>query len=83
MDVIVYSTPDCPSCRMVRDFLNQQKVAFREVDVSRDMEMAKELIRKSGQRGVPVTDVDGQIFIGFQPERIAAALKAGTPKAKA
>ena len=73
--VIVYSTPTCPYCDMAKNFLKENKVEFSEFDVSIDQEKAQEMIRKSGQTGVPVLDIDGTIIVGFDVDRIKAALK--------
>ncbi|MFC1938883.1 glutaredoxin domain-containing protein [Chloroflexota bacterium] len=55
---------------MVKEFLSQKGVGFREVDVSRDHTAAKELVNKTGQMGVPVTVVDGQVIVGFDRSRL-------------
>ena len=73
--VIVYSTPTCPYCDMAKNFLKENKVEFSEFDVSIDQEKAQEMIRKSGQTGVPVLDIDGTIIVGFDVDKIKAALK--------
>jgi glutaredoxin 3 len=77
MSVQVYSTPTCPYCTMVKGFLKSKQVPFEDYDVSSDERRAQEMIRKSGQMGVPVTDVDGQIIVGFSPAQLERALKAG------
>lgn len=64
-NVIVYSTTMCPWCHMVKDFLKEHKIKFKDIDVSSDRKAAMEMIEKSGQTGVPVIDVDGTIVIGF------------------
>jgi glutaredoxin len=60
---------------MVKNHLRKQQIPFEEYDVSRDERRAEEMIRKSGQMGVPVTDVNGRVIIGFRPAEIDAALK--------
>ena len=75
IEVIVYSTPTCPYCDMAKNFLKENKVEFSEFDVSIDREKAQEMISKSGQTGVPVLDIDGTIIVGFDVDRIKAALK--------
>lgn len=70
----IYTTPTCPYCRAEKQFLKQNNVHFEEVDVSRDNEAAHEMIEKSGQMGVPVTEIDGKIIVGFDREAIAKAL---------
>lgn len=66
--VIVYSTPLCPYCVYAKNFLKEKGVTFEDVDVSKDQLRAMEMVQKSGQRGVPVIEVDEQVVIGFQPD---------------
>ncbi|MCK9351921.1 MAG: glutaredoxin domain-containing protein [Candidatus Paceibacterota bacterium] len=73
--VIVYSTPTCPYCVYTKRYFNDNNIAFEDVDVSADRSKAQEMIEKSGQMGVPVIDIDGQILVGFQPEAFARLLK--------
>jgi glutaredoxin 3 len=73
--VKVYSTPTCPYCYMLKDYLKAKKVDFEDFDVSEDYEKAMEMISKSGQRGVPVADIDGNIVVGFDQATISKLLK--------
>ena len=68
--VTVYTTPSCPWCNRLKSYLRKNRVPFREVDVSRDQRAAEELVRRSGQTGVPQTDIDGQMIVGFDQARI-------------
>jgi glutaredoxin 3 len=70
MKVTVYSTPTCPYCVMAKNYLAERNIPFEDIDVSADPAKAMEMIKKSGQRGVPVIDIDGNIVIGFDRERI-------------
>jgi len=72
--VTVYSAPTCSWCQIAKDHLNSSGISFEDVDVSMDMSRAKEMVEKSGQRGVPVIDIDGEIVIGFDRARIDALL---------
>lgn len=72
--VIVFTTPTCTYCNAVKRYLRQQKVRFREVDVSRDAAAARDMQRRSGQMGVPVVDINGRIIVGFDRPRIDQAL---------
>lgn len=65
MNVTVYTTPTCPWCTRVKDYLNQKEVGFKEINVASDREGATEMIQRSGQRGVPVVDINGNIIVGF------------------
>lgn len=71
---IVYSTPSCPFCWQVKEFLKQSNIEFEDIDVSADPQKAKEMIEKSGQMGVPVIDINGEIIVGFQRDKIAELL---------
>jgi len=73
--VMVYSTNTCPYCVMAKNWLKEKKVEFEDINVGINQEKAKEMIKKSGQMGVPVLDIDGQIIIGFDKPKIEAALK--------
>lgn len=70
MTVKVYSTPTCPWCTMVKNYLASKNIAFEDIDVSRNPQKAIEMIEKSGQRGVPVIDINGQIIVGFDQKKI-------------
>jgi glutaredoxin 3 len=70
MDIIVYTSPTCPYCGMVKEFLSQRGISFEERDVSRNSSYAQELVRSTGQMGVPVTIIDGQIVVGFDRGRL-------------
>lgn len=73
-NVIVYSTPMCPWCHRVKDYLKEKKVKFTDIDVAEDRAMAMEMIKKSGQRGVPVIEIDNEIVIGFDKAKIDSLL---------
>ncbi|MFA5112699.1 MAG: glutaredoxin domain-containing protein [Candidatus Margulisiibacteriota bacterium] len=72
--VKVYSTPSCPYCKMAKQFLAENNVAFDDIDVSLNQNLAHEMIQKSGQMGVPVLDIDGQIVVGFDKSKIKQLL---------
>lgn len=70
MDVIVYTTPTCPYCHMVKDFLTEKGISFEERDVARNPAYAQELVRNTGQMGVPVTIINGEVVVGFDRGRL-------------
>ena len=72
--VTVYTTPTCVYCINLKEFLQQHDIAFQEHDVSQDQKALKEMIDKSKQMGVPVTDIDGTIIVGFDKEKITQLL---------
>ena len=73
--IVIYSTPTCPFCVMAKNFFKKHNVSYAEKDVSSDQEAAQEMIKKSGQMGVPVIEIDKEIIIGFDEEKIAELLK--------
>ncbi|MCM8801289.1 MAG: glutaredoxin family protein [Candidatus Omnitrophica bacterium] len=72
--VKIYSTPTCPWCQRTKQFLKENNIEFEDFDVSSNQEAAEEMIRISGQMGVPVLDIDGEIVVGFDKERIKELL---------
>lgn len=72
--ITVYSTPTCPWCNTLKSYLRKNGVSFRDIDVSKDHQAAQELVRRSGQQGVPQTDINGQIVVGFDQAKLKTAL---------
>jgi len=70
----VYSTPACPYCITLKTFLKEHSIEFEDIDVSQDKKALDEMVKKSGQMGVPVIDIDGEVIIGFDKEKISKAL---------
>jgi glutaredoxin 3 len=75
VNIKVYSTPTCPYCIMAKDFLKENKIKFQDIDVSKDHKAADDMVKKTGQYGVPVIDIDGKYIIGFDKEALKKALK--------
>lgn len=75
MAVTLYSTPSCSYCRLAKDWLRQHNVRFEEYNVAADHRRADEMVRKSGQMGVPVLDVNGRIILGFNVPELERALR--------
>ena len=71
-NVTVYSTQNCPYCRMAKTFLEKHGVPYTAIDVGTDHEAAKKMIELSGQRGVPVITVDNEVIVGFDTDRLNA-----------
>jgi glutaredoxin-like YruB-family protein len=72
--VKVYSTPTCPWCIQTKQFLKDNNIDFENIDVSSDEKAAEEMVKASGQMGVPVLDIDGEIIVGFDQEKIRQTL---------
>lgn len=82
-NILIYSTPSCVYCKMTKDFLGSHNIPFREVNVAEDDAARDEMIQKSGQLGVPVIDVDGQIFVGFDQKGLTKVLGLDSAMPKA
>ena len=74
MEIKIYSTPTCPYCKMVKTYLSSKGIAYTEYDVSTNQAALSEMVKLSGQKGVPVVVIDGQIIIGFDQARIDSLL---------
>ena len=74
MSVIVYSTPSCGYCTLAKDYFNRNKIRFTDYNVATDPRKAEEMVKKSGQMGVPVIDVNGRVIVGFNQSAIEEAL---------
>ncbi len=72
--VKIYSTPTCPYCKIAKDFLTENKIQYEEVDVAASQSAAQEMVTRSGQMGVPVIDIDGQLIVGFDKAKIKKLL---------
>ncbi len=68
--VTVYSTPTCSWCTTLKSYLKKNKIRFTDVDVSRDQGAAENMVKRSGQQGVPQTDINGEMIVGFNKARI-------------
>jgi len=68
--VIIFTTPSCSYCRSAKKYLREKGVHFKDVDVTRDAAAARDMVRRSGQQGVPVLDIGGKIVVGFDRPKI-------------
>jgi glutaredoxin-like YruB-family protein len=73
-NVTVFTTPTCSWCTTVKRHLQENGIQYREVNVAADQKAAEEMVRKSGQQGVPQTEINGQIIVGFDKTRINSLL---------
>ncbi|MCK5154102.1 MAG: NrdH-redoxin [Spirochaetales bacterium] len=74
MAISVYSTPSCSYCTLAKDYFRKHNIAFADYNVATDRAKADEMVKKSGQMGVPVLDINGRILVGFNPAEIEKAL---------
>jgi glutaredoxin-like YruB-family protein len=68
--VIVFSTPTCSWCRRLKSYLKEKDIRFTDVDVSRDPRAARDMVRKTGQQGVPQTWINNVPVVGFDQNKI-------------
>jgi len=73
-EVKVYSTPTCPYCKMAKKFLEDNGIKYQDLNVAQDRAARAEMINKSGQMGVPVIDIDGELILGFDQARLKEKL---------
>ena len=74
MSVKIYTTPSCVYCKMSKDFFQQHNIQYQELDVATDAAARQDMISKSGQFGVPVIDINGELVIGFDRSRLTELL---------
>jgi glutaredoxin-like YruB-family protein len=68
--VLIYSTSSCPFCHQAKEYLTEKNISFTDYNVGEDRVKAEEMVEKSGQMGVPVIDIDGEIVVGFDKMKI-------------
>jgi glutaredoxin-like YruB-family protein len=68
--VSVYSTPSCSWCNRIKTYFKEKNIKFRDIDVSKDQKAAEEMVKRSGQQGVPQTLIGGQVVVGFDKAKI-------------
>lgn len=76
MEIKVYSTPTCPYCKMAKQYLSAKGLSFEDIDVAANPPAANEMVKLSGQMGVPVIVIDGQVIVGFDRTRIDGLIKS-------
>ena len=82
MHVTIYTTPTCPYCKLAKDYFKEQGITFSEIDVAADPAAANEMVKKSGQMGVPVIEIGDEIVVGWNQSAIEEILKKLKTKQK-
>lgn len=67
-NITIYSTSTCPYCVYVKNYFKEKGVSFVDKNVGIDREAGQEMVQKSGQMGVPVVEINGEIIVGFRPD---------------
>lgn len=73
-EVKIFTTPACVYCRMTKEFFAKNNIQYQELNVAADLKAREEMIQKTGQLGVPVTTIEGEIIVGFDKERLSELL---------
>ena len=76
-NVTIYTTPTCVYCKMTKNFFLEHNIQYTEKNVVGDAQAREQMIQKSGQMGVPVIDIDGELVVGFDQERLSKLLHIG------
>lgn len=74
--IIIYSATWCGFCKMAKNYLDSLKIPYTDLDVEASLDNANSAVAKSGQRGIPVIDIAGEIIVGFDKPKIDSALKS-------
>lgn len=74
MKVKVYTTPSCPYCFALKEYLKENNISFEEIDLSKDSKAKEMIIKKTNQIGVPVIEIDGEFITGFDKEKLKEIL---------
>ncbi|MFA5008079.1 MAG: Uxx-star family glutaredoxin-like (seleno)protein [Candidatus Omnitrophota bacterium] len=75
MNIKIYSTPTCPYCKLAKQYFSSKNLSYEDFDVSQSKQALDEMVKLSGQMGVPTIVIDGQIIVGFDKARIEGFLK--------
>lgn len=75
-NITIYSTPTCHFCKLAKEYMTTNNIAYTEFNVASDLAKRQEMVDKSGQLGVPVIDVGGKIIVGFDQAEFEEALRA-------
>lgn len=81
MNIRVYSTKTCPYCKLAKEFFHEKNIPITEIDVAEDPSAANEMVKKSGQMGVPVIEINGDIIVGWNKKALEEALEKSKAKA--
>lgn len=73
--ITIYSTPTCVYCKTLKEYLASRQITYKEIDVSENEKELEKMVAISGQMGVPVVEIDGNVVIGFDREKIDQILK--------
>lgn len=73
-EIIVYTQNECPPCKIVKMFLADCQVEYKEKNITTDLKARKELTEKYGAYSTPTVIVGEEVIIGFELEKLKKAL---------
>ena len=73
-EVKIYSTPTCPYCKRAKAYLDEKSISYQNIDVSSDQKAVEEMVKLTGQMGVPVIVINGEVIVGFDKAKIDSLL---------
>lgn len=74
-DVKIYTTPTCVYCKQTKEMFHKNNIEFKELNVATDIAAREDMVKKSGQLGVPVIEIDGNIVIGYDEPKLKELLE--------
>ncbi len=74
MDIKIYSTPTCPYCKLAKQYFSSKGISYTDFDVAQNKQALEEMVKLSGQMGVPTIVINGQVIVGFDKTRIEEIL---------
>lgn len=75
MKIITYTLSWCPHCKALKDFLKSNKIEFEDIDMEANEDIAEDIIERTGQSGFPILEIDNEIIIGFDKDKIIKILE--------
>lgn len=74
MHITIYTTPTCPYCKLAKDYFKDKDITYKEIDVAADPAAANEMVKKSGQMGVPVIEIADEVVVGWNESAVEEIL---------
>jgi len=68
--VVIYSTPACVWCNEAKKYFKKNKIDYKDYDISNNLAKKMEMVKLSGQMGVPVIVIDKKVIVGFDKREI-------------
>ncbi|MFO7789580.1 MAG: glutaredoxin domain-containing protein [Bacteroidota bacterium] len=73
--ITIYTSPGCTHCHSLKSYLQKYQIKYREIDISKNPDKAQQLVSRTGQKGVPQTEINGKFVVGFDKNKIDRLLE--------